>query len=331
MNLLIVVDMEGISCIGHDNSEWIRCNTHEWNEYGRKEMTKDVEVIVEECLRFGVEAITICDAHDKGNSLLKERFDKENIKLVSQLVNVNFQEVRYDYAILVGFHAKLGNLGVFPHTYRPDINKIMINNEIAGEVAIIMSLLGEKNIPTIMVTGDYHGVEEAKEKVPNCVGGVVKWHKNNEISLLTRDKANKVLRESTMKALNKRESIPLIKTSYPLSIDIELGIIDYIEGLKQKSIEYNYSDSTLTRTFNTYDQFNLEFSKLCGILNSEMSKVFNVNVEFVRYIKKTYPRLDSIQEKISGKIGEILSKRWYLMSSGDRDKLERIIKENYSF
>lgn len=141
-NLLIIADMEG--CIGVNDlinyDECIKC------------MENEITVILDTLRQEGDFNIILLDCHNDGRAL-KTFAEKNNIEFIQHLWNLK-NTYRFKRAIMVGFHAKKGSVGILSHTLRPEIDKLLLGDREIGEVELVVNYLSYFNINIIYISGD---------------------------------------------------------------------------------------------------------------------------------------------------------------------------------
>lgn len=141
--VLIISDLEGI--IGIENL--YDDSTNELLLYKQASIAFDFyKTIMDADIYF-------CYCHNAGISpeIIRENYPK--VTLIEHLWNIDFS-VQYDFAILLGFHDKSGGIGLFPHSFRVEISKIILFQEVVGEIEIIIEFLRLNKVPTILVSAD---------------------------------------------------------------------------------------------------------------------------------------------------------------------------------
>jgi len=152
IHALVLADIEG--AVGF----W---NFTEDVEVNKDLYTKETQVCIDALLANGVTKITVCDTHAEGGMILPKVATKD-VELISSLRDMSFDDNKYDFAIMTGFHGMYGSPGIFPHTMRPDYFKhLYIKDTRVGEVELCCRWLGFYGIPVILVTGDREAVYEA--------------------------------------------------------------------------------------------------------------------------------------------------------------------------
>ena len=171
MRALIVADIEGVH--GVYNLTDTKRNA--------ELLTKEVETCILALHNCNITRITVCDSHNKGNSICLDTLSKYNIELLSQLHSLaELEHEDYDFAILIGFHGMNGSDGILAHTLRPDIRGVRLANGVEiGEVELICRWLGHLNIPVILVVGDVEATREGNffDSYRHVCSGGEKWNK----------------------------------------------------------------------------------------------------------------------------------------------------------
>lgn len=330
MKILLLVDMEGATGIDASKRSWFRCGSADWEQYGRDAITEDVLAVVRTCKEFGAEQVDICDCHDQGVSIRSEKIHQidPHTRVWSQIANCPLSD-GYDYAIMIGFHAMTQFEGIIPHSFRFDIERLVVNQKKVGEVEQFIGLLQEYHIKTILLTGDYHGVKEAENAVPGIVGAVVKIGTVNETHLLSRDEANQLLQEKTREALLKASKITAYKLQVPLNIQVGFKNPDYLFAFR-KSLPSGMwiEDETICWTSNSYENFFERFFELLPLMNQELNRSVTMNQKFFSSIKEMYPDIDLKAEEIIQELREKnLLKAMIFYTQEERELYSQIIKK----
>jgi D-amino peptidase len=168
--VVIVDDMEGISGVNDWRQIFAGCK--EFEEFGRVQVTEDVNATIRGLKKAGVAQINVVDFHGSGGpskNVISENLEAD-VKLFQGLDLPGRLEKAVGRfttaAVFVGFHAMAGTKdGFLRHTINMD-PRFVINGKPVGETAINAYALAERGIPVIMVTGDQALVREAKLLVP---------------------------------------------------------------------------------------------------------------------------------------------------------------------
>lgn len=150
-NILVIADLEG--AIGVDSIEDLKaCIENRLNEL------LALYDVLGEALGYN---LFYGDCHD---GMLEDRIPKTcvNLKYCRSLWEIDFS-IRYDCAILLGFHAKNNTMGFLAHSFRPEIEEFFISDRKTGEIQFFVNLLAYYFIPTVLICGDIGAVEDCKE------------------------------------------------------------------------------------------------------------------------------------------------------------------------
>lgn len=224
MNILLMVDIEGIS--GIYCREQVVPGERRFDE-GRRLMTGDVNACVEACKEAGADRVYVRDCHGGSYTLIYDELsDKADYYICGISGDTRFPEVIHDCdgVILLGYHAMAGTkAAVLEHTYSSaDIQNIWVNGKLVGETAIDAGILGDMNVPVIMISGDDKVCREAKEIMPWVETAEVKKGTHSfGAMLLPQKKALKVIREKTIKAIKNLDKMKPLVFPKPIHMRVE--------------------------------------------------------------------------------------------------------------
>jgi D-amino peptidase len=162
MNLLISVDMEGISgVVTSDHTS----SSHKEYERFRKLMTAEANAAIEGALAGGADQIVVNDSHSGMANILIEELNP-----VAELISGSpkpfgmMQGIgpEVDAVFFVGYHAASGTgAAVLEHTWSGQAVELHLNGRVVGETGLNAALAGAYDAPVILVTGDRAVTEEA--------------------------------------------------------------------------------------------------------------------------------------------------------------------------
>ncbi len=225
MKIYIMADIEGIS--GVFLKEQVMATGDRYNE-GRALMTREANICAEALKEAGVETVYFHDCHSMGKNVMWDKISPA----IDYVICGNENKDRYtefikecDGVILLGYHAMAGGKrGVLEHTIMSgQWQNCYINGVRAGEVMIDAGILGDMDIPVIMVSGDDVVTEEAKQFLPNVVTAVVKKGiACTTAALLSPAAAEAEIREKTKQAVENIKNVKPYKIPAPVKFTIEL-------------------------------------------------------------------------------------------------------------
>ncbi|MBX5326915.1 MAG: M55 family metallopeptidase [Candidatus Bathyarchaeia archaeon] len=225
LKIVVIVDMEGIS--GIDDYRQILSGNKEFEEFGKTQITEDVNAVIRGLKAAGVAEIRVVDAHGSGGpsvNIIPEKLEKD-VKLY-QDPNI-FQRVKHavdkslSAAVLVGFHAMAETKdGFITHTITIE-PRVKINGAPVGETALTAFMLAEYGIPVIMATGDQALVREASALLPEIETVQVKTSTDRRTTkCLPLAQARKLIEETAVRAVSKIGKVKPLKIKRPAKIEI---------------------------------------------------------------------------------------------------------------
>ena len=299
MNVLIIADIEGI--VGVVNMNDIEQNNNL--------MTKEVLSVCLALKRCGVDNIDVCDAHNEGKNIDRSPFTDIDVNVISQVWNVDLS-VKYDAALLVGYHGMNGSDSVFAHTLKDDVEKVKTNSSPIGEVGIFMSWLNESRIPVIFVSGDEQATSEAIEQDSNCYTFT---KKNIEAEKMTLENLTEcyyeVLKHAIQCFKKGRYKTSELKV-YPLYMYLENpGMLPYIrsqEKVMKNAIIFESSTDLVSG-----------ISEICEDINKAKLKILKENIEYAKNLRMQFSDID-VRKIENNKLIELLNKDVTMLQSGDK-------------
>ena len=224
-NIVIVDDMEGISGINDWHQIFAGCK--EYDEFGRVQVTEDVNAAVRGLKNAGAEEIRVVDFHGSGGpskNVISEKLEK-GVKLFQGSDLPGRLEEAVDKstaaAVFVGFHAMADiKDGFLRHTITMD-PRIKINGKPVGETAINAYALAEHGIPVIMVTGDQALTREAEAFIPGVETAQVKTSVDCRTTrCLPLSKARKLIEAIAERAFARTDEFKPVQVTKPIRLDV---------------------------------------------------------------------------------------------------------------
>lgn len=222
MKIYIITDIEGISGIPNGN---YHLHSSRFFADGRRYYTNDINVCAAACFEAGADEVVVRDGHGPGDYAIWDQLDPRIEIIQGQTPGQCLPGSEgADAMICLGFHAMAGTAAaVLEHTFSSEtVQNMWINGELVGEFAILTLVAAEKNIPSIMISGDDKVCAEAKSLVPDIVACEVKKGLScHGARLLPMPKAHEVIKAGTMKAIKKIGAIKPPAASLPVTIRLE--------------------------------------------------------------------------------------------------------------
>jgi hypothetical protein len=270
---------------------------------------------------LGVTSITICDAHDKGDNIIRSRFNLglsyPEVIIVSQLWNIDFGD-GFDFAMLTGFHGMNGKDGILPHTWRPDVEKATVNDIEIGEVGILIKWLREKCVPVIFVCGDDASISEALAVKPNIDVFSVK-----RLGYIPTDEdIYRSLKNAISEAVKKYKFECALMEKYDRT-EIKLFLINN-NLLRFVSNKNAVRDSFLL--YNNCSELISAFPLLCEDLNRASSIIINENILFIKQMRDEFWEID-IEDYDNAQLKQTLSKNIFALTDNDKEYIYTELKK----
>ncbi len=246
LSVLIVNDMEGISGIDHWHQ--IFHGFEEFEEFGRVQVTEDVNAAIRGLRAAGATDIRVADSHGSGGpnkNIIPEQLEKGVKLFQEQSVPKRMKEAierSVDAAVFVGFHAMAGTKdGLFRHTVTLGPS-VKVNGEPVGETALDAYILAEYGIPVIMVSGDQALVREASDFLPGIETAQVKTSTDARTTqCLPLSESRILIQEAAKRALSKLDDFEPVQITKPIKVDVsylteeQVDMCDTIPGAERTS------------------------------------------------------------------------------------------------
>lgn len=258
LKIYISADIEGVSGVVH--SEHVARDGRE-HDRARMYMTCEVNACIEGALEVGANEILVNDSHGTMRNILLEQLNPK-AELISgspkKFAMVEGLDEKYDAAIFIGYHTRMGSPGILNHTFQGRvIRTIKINGKEYGEFGLNAAVAGYYGVPVVMVSGCNLLCKEAAELIPGIETAVVKETINRTTARnLSVQAAQELIREHTVKALKKREQIRPFLLNGSLDVEVSFlntGLADYAEILP--AVRRNSPDSVAFQTDHILDAY----------------------------------------------------------------------------
>jgi D-amino peptidase len=130
----------------------------------------------------------------------------------------------FDAAILLSMHAKRGcPCAVFAHSWSEDIVDYRINGVSVGEVGMAIYFAGALGVPVVMVSGDAHACEEARQLLGEIEVAPTKYGISRAAARSPHP--NKVLRsiqDAAQRALARLDSFRPARLPAPVTVEMDM-------------------------------------------------------------------------------------------------------------
>ncbi len=224
MNMVVMVDMEGISGICRKSQ--VRSDGEHY-QAARRYLTWDINACVDGCFKGGATQVTVRDAHGSGFNFIWDELDSRAVyaqgagRCGARLPGLG----KADGLILLGYHAMAGTQqAILEHTMNSaEWQNFWLNGRKAGEIAIDAGMAGDCGVPTLMVSGDDKTCREARRLIKGVITVEVKQALDLEYGiLLPKEEAHRRIRDGAARAVSQYRAIRPFKVSRPVRMRLEL-------------------------------------------------------------------------------------------------------------
>jgi D-amino peptidase len=227
MNVLIMTDLEGISCV--DSIEQMSGDGY---KFACERLMLDLNAAVEGAIEGGAKNVYVVDGHAKGSNFIYEMLDKRAKAVKLDEYHPMLQNREIDAYMKIGCHAMAGTLnGFLDHTMSSATwYNLFINGRKCGEIALGAMYVGAYGVPTVMVSGDEAACMEARDFLGDIVTVPVKYGiGRNKACCRPSDEAISMIREGAKNAMGLIGKTHPLKPVLPAEIILEYCRSDYCD------------------------------------------------------------------------------------------------------
>jgi D-amino peptidase len=253
MKVFISVDMEGVCGVIHWDDV---SRSGKDYELFRKLMTQETNAAIEGALKAGATEILVRDSHGSARNVLPDLLHPEAELLrdwsggpLSMMEGI---DETFDAVIFIGYHARAGTPdAVLDHTMTGRIYDVVLNGIKMPEAGINAAIAGHFGVPVVLVAGDMAIVKQAKELFGDVETVAVKQGVGNAAKMLHPQKAQELIKEKTIKALERLKDFKPYQFNPPFTMEItytseeKANQASWIPGAKRlgdRSVSFTSSD-----------------------------------------------------------------------------------------
>ncbi len=242
--------MEGL--VGVVTDQQLGPNGFEYERF-RKIYTNEVNAAIEAAFEAGATEILVSDSHGNGQGLLIEDLNP-NVQLVRSwprpLSMMEGIDASYDGIFFIGYHASTSNMnGVRAHTMSSaSLTSLKLNGVAMSEASFNAAIAGHFDVPVLLITGDDAIAKEASALLGDIETAIVKWaYGFHSARTLLPDAAYALIRDKSIKALSKINTITPYKMEGPITLEVSfknyqppelLAYLSTIERIDSHTIRY---------------------------------------------------------------------------------------------
>ncbi len=240
MKVYIVCDLEGVAGVVDFKKQCMENGAY--YQQAIRMATLELNALVEGAIEGGATEIYAWPGHGDFPGGIDVELLHPECNLVMHAGSegpVGYDE-SFDAMMLHGFHGMAGSNGVLAHSFYPFPKNIWVGELKIGEIALNMAGFGEKNVPTVLVTGDKVAINEARDLVPGIGTATVKWALEEKETIgalsvrkavsLSPVKAQDLIRKAARNAMVKIGKIKPFKLPAKFNLRVEYVEAKYAEG-----------------------------------------------------------------------------------------------------
>lgn len=258
--LYISCDMEGIGGICSDRHRELGDKFYEW---ARRQMTRELKIVIEAFTEQGVAEFVVNDAHDYMLNLHIDELPLA-VKLISGSHKTDSMmeglDADFDGAVFVGYHGKCGlSKAVLSHTYSDSVAKSLLNGTWVGETTLNAAFCGSLGVPLLLVSGDDVLAEEVAALETGTCAVITKYGISRSAGMMLHPQQVRRNYRTAVSEVYQKKIAPFRLTS-PYQIEVTLREtqmaaialrIPGTERLDDATIRFRHEDYITTyRAFN---------------------------------------------------------------------------------
>ena len=263
MKIYVVCDLEGVAGVVDFRKQCMENGAY--YQQAINMATRELNALIEGAIEGGATEIFAWPGHGAFPGGINVEVLHPECKLVMHAGDagpVGYDE-SFDAMMLHGLHGMSGSGGVLAHSFYPYPKNIWADNLKIGEIALNMASFGEKDIPTVLVTGDMTAIEETKALVPGVEGAIVKWALDEKEKLgalsvrktisLSPEKAQSIIKKAARNAMDKIGSIKPFMIPTPFNLRVEYIEAKYAERISKSPGVTRVDSMTITKKCHNLD------------------------------------------------------------------------------
>ena len=231
MKIFIVTDLEGVAGISVDQQ--LNGIDNPYYRKAREFLADEINAAVTGAKEAGATEFLIADGHGSGYDMMLDfdRIDADVTFVTGKGNPMDAVDDSFSAAFIIGQHPRKGVRGSLEHTGSHMVNQGMWLNDIeVGEAGLLTSVLGEKNIPLALLTGDEETIKEMIPLANGFVGVAVKRGITRNLCVtLHPATARKMIKDGACRAIQSLSSISPWKLSPPFTLVIKYAASEFAE------------------------------------------------------------------------------------------------------
>lgn len=245
MHVLIMTDMEGVSCV--DTMASIAQNTEAYRN-SCVLLTQDTNAAIAGAFDGGADRVSVVDGHGTGINFVPGMLDPRAEQIPASTYKV-MDLNGIDALMSIGAHAMAGTEKAFLDHTQSSLSwfDYQIGGVSYGELGQQAMAFGAFGIPLVMVSGDEAACREARTLAANCACAVVKTALcRNRADCLPQEEALQRIRDAAADGVRRCREIAPFKIALPAEYRLTFTRNDYCDDVMHEGLKR--SGRTVTKT-----------------------------------------------------------------------------------
>ncbi|AIE86412.1 M55 family metallopeptidase [Fimbriimonas ginsengisoli] len=232
MRIYISVDIEGATGI----VSFSQCGRPDGEHYdfafARRMLTHDVNAAIRGARKGGATQVVVKDSHAGCKNLLIDELESD-VELISGIGSGTMGmmegiDASFDGAFLVGYHGMAGaQSGLMEHALAGGVHRFWLNGFEAGEIEISAAVAGTFGVPTLLVTSDDAGCDEAKGALPGVTTYSTKTGFGRYMGRLKHPSVTGPgIEDAAAKAISSARVVPTHGTAEPTTMRVAFRTVE---------------------------------------------------------------------------------------------------------
>jgi D-amino peptidase len=228
LKAFVSVDLEGMPYIVTPAQLNLRGTLY---KEARDIATKVTNIVCEELYKCGFSGVVVADSHGPMVNLNVENIPDyvEIVRGFPRPLSMIAGFEGCDAALFLGYHAKYGTpLSTFDHTYSGGtIREVKVNGVPASEFLLNAYVLGEFNVPVILVAGEAKLIDDDVKRFAPWIEPVVLKHSLSRVSAKSQSmsRIEGELRSAVKRSVEKFKNGAVKPLKVNLPVDFEITFI----------------------------------------------------------------------------------------------------------
>jgi D-amino peptidase len=233
LKVYISADMEGLAGVV---ASWQVSAGERDYAWGRKLMIAETNAAIAGAFDGGATEVVVNDSHGSQTNLIADEVDRRATLITGSPKPFGMMQgidSTFDAVVFIGYHAQASTTdAVLGHTYSGALKRVTLNGREVGEYGLNAAAAGHFGVPVVFIAGDRAVVEQARALIPGVEGLAVKEGIGQTAARTMHPAdARERITAGVKAALAKRAQIRPVPMSRPVTIEVELSVVEYADAV----------------------------------------------------------------------------------------------------